>query len=222
MENTNIGDLFLLDLPPFVSKASQSQSFVSGHSQIPKSTSPLSRKQVSSSTRPTLVYSRKKATIIELVQVQESESTTSYEVNDAFSPTISPDFIYISDLNLPIAIRKGTRTCTQHLLYPLSHFMSYERLSSSYKNFLTSLNTMSIPKTSSEAPNGKEWKQVMRAEMEALEKNGTWDVVELPSEKSPMGYKWEFIVKYKVDSSLEIYKTRLIAKGYIQTHGVDY
>ena len=81
---------------------------------------------------------------------------------------------------------------------------------------------MSIPKTSSEAPNGKEWKQVMRAEMEALEKNGTWDVVESPSEKSPMGYKWVFIVKYKVDGSLEIYKTRLIAKGYIQTHGVDY
>ena len=127
MENTNIGDLFLLDLPPFVSKASQSQSFVSGHSQIPKATSPLSRKQVSNSTRPTLVYSRKKATITELVQVQESESTTSYEVNDTFSPKISPDFIDISDLNLPIAIRKGIRTCSQHLLYPLSHFMSYER-----------------------------------------------------------------------------------------------
>ncbi|RVW31481.1 hypothetical protein CK203_051170 [Vitis vinifera] len=75
---------------------------------------------------------------------------------------------------------------------------------------------MSIPKTSSEAPNGKEWKQVMRAEMEALEKNGTWDVVESPSEKSPMGYKWVFIVKYKVDGSLEIYKTRLITNKHME------
>ncbi|RVW98388.1 hypothetical protein CK203_026884 [Vitis vinifera] len=30
--------------------------------------------------------------------------------------------------------------------------------------------------TSSKALNSKEWKQAMRAEMEALEKNGTWDV----------------------------------------------
>ena len=39
--------------------------------------------------------------------------------------------------------------------------------------------------------------------MEALEKNRIWDVVELPSEKSPVGCKWVFTVKYKVDGSLE-------------------
>ncbi|KAL6346077.1 hypothetical protein AAG906_025357 [Vitis piasezkii] len=178
MEDKDTGDLFLLGLPPFVSKPSQSQSSVSKpvfeHSQIPNPRSPPIGKQVPNSTRLTLVYSRKKATIIEPV-----------------------------DLNLPIVVIKGTRTCTLHPLYPLSHFVSYDKLSSSHRNFLTSLDTIAIPKTLFEALNSKKWKQAMRVEMEALEKNRIWDVVELPSEKSPVGCKWVFTIKYKVDGSLE-------------------
>ena len=40
-------------------------------------------------------------------------------------------------------------------LYPFSHFMSYDILSSSYRNFLTSLNTIVILKTLSKALNSK-------------------------------------------------------------------
>ena len=136
-----------------------------------------------------MVYSRKKATITEPMQVEELEPTTSYEVNDLSSPEISPDSVDIGDLNPPILVRKGTRTCIQHPLYPLSYFVSYDRLLSSCRNFLTSLNTIAIPKTLSKALNSKERKQAMRAKMEALEKNGTWDVVELPREKSLEGCK---------------------------------
>ena len=60
----------------------------------------------------------------------------------------------------------------------------------------------------------------MRIEMEALEKNGTWEIVELPRGKKPIGCKWMFTVKYKVDGSLERYKARLVAKGYTQTYGI--
>ena len=136
------------------------------------------------------------------MQVQESESTTSYEVNDAFSPTISPDFIYISDLNLPIAIRKGTRTYTQHPLYPLSHFVSYNRLSSSHRNFLTNPNIIVIPKTLSKVLNSKKGKQAMRVEIETLKKNRTREMVELLKGKKPVGCKWVYLFKYKVDGSL--------------------
>ena len=60
----------------------------------------------------------------------------------------------------------------------------------------------------------------MRIETEALEKNGTWEIVELPRGKKPIGCKWMFTVKYKVDGSLERYKARLVAKGYTQTYGI--
>ena len=53
--------------------------------------------------------------------------------------------------------------------------------------------------------------------MDALEKNKTWDLVELPQGKKLVGCKWVFAVKYKADGSLERYKARLLAKGYTQT-----
>ena len=58
--------------------------------------------------------------------------------------------------------------------------------------------------------------------MLALEKNRTWDVVEMSEEKSPIGYKWVFTIKYKSDRSIERYKARLVAKSFSQTYGVDY
>ena len=51
----------------------------------------------------------------------------------------------VDDYDLPIAIRKGVRKCTQRPAYPLSHFMSYEKLSSDHKSFLIHLITITIP-----------------------------------------------------------------------------
>ena len=62
----------------------------------------------------------------------------------------------------------------------------------------------------------------MRVEMDAFEKNGTWELVELLKGKKTVGCKWVFSLKYKADGSLERYKARLVAKGYTQTFGVDY
>lgn len=62
----------------------------------------------------------------------------------------------------------------------------------------------------------------MREEMDALEKNRTWEIVDKPKEKNLVGCKWVFTLKIKVDGSLERYKARLAAKGYTQTYGVDY
>ena len=58
--------------------------------------------------------------------------------------------------------------------------------------------------------------------MDILQKNETWELVDLPSGKKPVGCKWVFVVKFKGDGSLERYKARLVAKGYGQTYGVDY
>lgn len=58
--------------------------------------------------------------------------------------------------------------------------------------------------------------------MKALEKNGTWEMTDLPKGKLLVGCMWVFIIKLNSDGSLERYKARLIAKEFTQTYEVDY
>jgi Reverse transcriptase (RNA-dependent DNA polymerase) len=62
----------------------------------------------------------------------------------------------------------------------------------------------------------------MEEELEALEKNKTWKIMKLPSDKRSVGCKWVYKIKYNSDEIVERYKARLIAKDYTQTYGVDY
>lgn len=52
----------------------------------------------------------------------------------------------------------------------------------------------------------------MEVEMDALKKNATWELVDLPKGKKTMGCKCMYTVNHKADESLERYKARLVAK----------
>ncbi|XP_042491853.1 uncharacterized protein LOC122071517 [Macadamia integrifolia] len=66
------------------------------------------------------------------------------------------------------------------------------------------------------------WKVTMVEEMGALKKNDTWELVTLPSRKRPIGCKYVFVVKQKLDRSVDKCKARLVAKRFTQTYGIDY
>ena len=99
--------------------------------------------------------------------------------------------------------------------------MTYQNLSSSHKAFLCNLHTIPIPRNLSEALGNKELDKVMKVLMEALEKNKTWDIMELPKEKKLVECRWVFTVKYNSDGFIERCKAPLVAKGYKQTYGID-
>ncbi|KAA0031718.1 Beta-galactosidase [Cucumis melo var. makuwa] len=126
---------------------------------------------------------------------------------------------YDPSLNLPIALRKGTRSCTKH---SISNYVSYENLSPQFRAFTASLDSTRIPKNIHIALECPEWKNAVMKEMKALEKNNTWEIGALPKGHKHVGCKWVFTLKYKADGTLDRHKARLVAKGFTQTYGVDY
>ena len=79
----------------------------------------------------------------------------------------------ILDHDLPITLRKGTYECTKRPQYPLSRFVSFQRFSLNHKTFLSTLSTITIPNSLSEALSKREWRLAMEAKMDALQKNET-------------------------------------------------
>ena len=43
----------------------------------------------------------------------------------------------------------------------------------------------------------------------------------MPTGKKPVGCKWVYIVKYRMDGLLDMYKARLVDKGYTLWHGLS-
>lgn len=68
----------------------------------------------------------------------------------------------------------------------------------------------------------KVWRDACEDEIKSIIKNDTWVLVDLPSNCKTIGLKWIFKVKRNSDGSINKYKTRLVTKGYIQKHGVDF
>lgn len=68
----------------------------------------------------------------------------------------------------------------------------------------------------------QKWKEAIDAEIESIEINNTWELVELLEGMKKIGFKWVFKNKLNEKGEVDKFKARLIAKGYSQQYGVDY
>ena len=62
----------------------------------------------------------------------------------------------------------------------------------------------------------------MTEEYQSIMKNGVWDIVSKPEDKSVVSSKWIYKIKHATDGSIEKYKERFVARGFSQKEGIDY
>ena len=76
------------------------------------------------------------------------------------------------------------------------------------------------PKFFDEALKDGQWVHSMNEY--AIEKNETWDLNDIPANKTSIAVKWVQNTKLNEKGELEKHKARLVSKGYAHQYGVDY
>ena len=84
------------------------------------------------------------------------------------------------------------------------------------------MSCLIVPNNIREALDHPGWRQTMIDEMQALESNGTWELVPLPPGKKTVGCRWVYAIKVGPNGGVDRLKARLVAKGYTQIYGLDY
>ena len=80
----------------------------------------------------------------------------------------------------------------------------------------------SDPMLFTEAVKEEKWKRAMDAEIQAIEKNETWELTDLPEGQKTIGVKWIYKTKLNEKGEIDKFKARLVVKGYNQEYEVDY
>ncbi|GJZ04853.1 putative RNA-directed DNA polymerase [Tanacetum coccineum] len=88
-----------------------------------------------------------------------------------------------------------------------------------HKAFLAAITNNDEPKCFKQAAQDARWREAMKKEVKALEKNGTWTLEYLPEGKRAIDSKWVYKIKFKPNGEVEKYKARVVAKGFNQMEG---
>ena len=65
------------------------------------------------------------------------------------------------------------------------------------------------------SPDSTKWLEAMKSEMGSMYENKVWTLVDLPDDRQAIENKWIFKRKTGVDSSVTIYKARIVAKMFL-------
>ena len=93
---------------------------------------------------------------------------------------------------------------------------------SSQSNFSLVTHHSIEPTTFSKEMKHNEWKQAMVDEYDSMIANGTWKLIDCPTNVKPIDCKWVYWIKYKANGEVDKYKEILVAKWFSQKEGIDY
>jgi hypothetical protein len=78
------------------------------------------------------------------------------------------------------------------------------------------------PRSFAEAEKDAAWRAAMKAEMDAVEKNRTWELANLLRGHRAITLKWVFKLKRDEFGTIIKHKARLVARGFLQREGIDF
>ena len=64
------------------------------------------------------------------------------------------------------------------------------------------------------SPDSAKWFEAMKSEMGSIYENKVWTLIDLPDDRQAIENKWIFKRKTDADSSVTIYKARLVEKVF--------
>ncbi|GJZ27612.1 ribonuclease H-like domain-containing protein [Tanacetum coccineum] len=91
--------------------------------------------------------------------------------------------------------------------YGLEKYVNYLKLNSENKCFVTELNKSVEPKNYWKACKDQHWVEAMNKEMDALYKNDTWEITDLPMGRKSIGRKW--FIKSSINLMVKLKDIRL-------------
>ncbi|RVW93254.1 Retrovirus-related Pol polyprotein from transposon RE2 [Vitis vinifera] len=153
---------------------------------------------------------------LSFTNLNPSTSTESHVSSTSWPTRVTRPPTYLQDYHF-----YSTTLASTSALYPLFGVLGYDKLSLSHHALIHAISSHIEPTSYTQAAMIPEWQQALKAELHALEENGTWSLTALPPGKRAMGCQWVYKLKFRANGSLEQHKAHLVAKGYTQ-QGVDY
>ena len=102
----------------------------------------------------------------------------------------------------PQLVRRSSRPHKPSQRYPPSNYI-----------LLTDEGEPNCFQEACKVEHSKEWKKAMEEEMNSLQENKTWELVNLPKGRKALQNKWVYRIKHEGDEKKERYKARLVVKG---------
>ncbi|GKE38158.1 ribonuclease H-like domain-containing protein [Tanacetum coccineum] len=87
--------------------------------------------------------------------------------------------------------------------FGLNRVVNYFKLCGENLCFTPTLNKIFEPSNYKDSIHDNNWIEVMNNEMEALNRNQTWEITDLPKGRRPIGCKWIYKIKYKSNGEIE-------------------
>ena len=103
----------------------------------------------------------------------------------SFRPTHKPSYLASYHCN-QVQVPSPATSSTTGTPYPLSCFLSYDKLSPSHRHLCNMISTVVEPKSYGQAVLDTRWRDAMAAEIAALEANHTWSLTPFLPTRNPL------------------------------------